>query len=169
MIKKFLIFVILILSFVSFFSYARDPIQDLIDEANQSSSAEDSLIPPAEMSSVNWWENPWSAWSSSQKCDWVKLNLDFPWIGRCIKTDKVTDKFWSLMGAVMKLLVNLTIAAGFLALVAAGVMVAMGGMSGNIGSKWKELLIKVIIWIVLLWTSGIILHTINPNFFKVGG
>lgn len=142
MIKKFLIFVILVFSFVSFFSYAQEGWTD-------------------------WSAN--SAWSSSQECDWVKLNLNFPWIGRCIKTDNVTDKFWSLMWAVMKLLVNLTIAAGFLALVAAGVMVAMGGMSGNIGSKWKELLIKVIIWIVLLWTSGIILHTINPNFFKVGG
>jgi hypothetical protein len=32
--------------------------------------------------------------------------------------------------------------------------------------KWKKLVIKVAIWIALLWASWIILHLINPNFFR---
>lgn len=105
----------------------------------------------------------WTCWPWE-----IQLNTDVPWVWKCIKQDKAWDSFWKLMWAMMKILINMTVAISFIALIAAGVMMSLSWASQSTAWKWKELLKKVILWIVLLWLSWIILHTINPNFFKTG-
>ena len=102
--------------------------------------------------------------SFAQAC--VELNTNFPWVGKCVNPTSAGDVFWWMLWSVMKLVVNITIAVAFIALIAAGVMLTMSWVSQSTAWKWKELLKKVILWIVLLWLSWIILHVINPNFFK---
>jgi len=98
----------------------------------------------------------------------IQLNTDIPWVWSwgCIKQGDAWSTFGSLMWAMMKLLINMTIAISFIALIAAGVMMSLSWVNQSAAWKWKELLKKVILWIVLLWLSWLILHTINPNFFK---
>ena len=105
-------------------------------------------------------------WNISFGENCVKLNTDFPWVWDCIDPEKGTDVFWDMLWAVMKLAVNFTIAVSFIAIIAAGIMIATSWVSQSTAWKWKELLKKVILWIVLLWLSWLILHVINPNFFK---
>ena len=96
----------------------------------------------------------------------VELNTDFPWVWKCVSPTDASDAFWWLMWGIMKLVVNITIAVAFIALIASGIMLATWGISQWTAWKWKELLKKVVLWIALLWLSWVILHTINPNFFK---
>ncbi len=101
----------------------------------------------------------------------IQLNTDVPWVWNgkwCISQKDAANSFGSLMWAMMKILINMTVAISFIALIAAGVMMSLSWASQSTAWKWKELLKKVILWIVLLWLSWIILHTINPNFFKTG-
>ena len=100
----------------------------------------------------------------------IQLNTDIPWVtdnSRCLKEADADNVFWKLMGAMMKLLINMTVAVAFIALIASGVMMTVSWASQSTAWKWKELLKKVVLWIVLLGLSGLILHTINPNFFKL--
>lgn len=113
----------------------------------------------------DWWATSnWGNW----ECKWVKLNTDIPWVGKCIKQDQAWNAFSTLMWSMMKLLVNITVAVAFISLIAAGVMMTVSGVSQSTAWKWKELLKKVVLWIVLLGLSWLILHAINPNFFKTG-
>lgn len=102
----------------------------------------------------------------------IELNTEVPGIKwgsskRCLPADTATDQFGWLMGAMMKVFINITLAVAFLMLVASGVMIAMGWADQGMATKWKDLLRRVIIGIALIWLSGLILNTINPNFFKV--
>jgi hypothetical protein len=45
------------------------------------------------------------------------------------------------------------------------VMIASSGANSGGYDQGKKMIRKVIIWLVLLWASGIILALINPNFF----
>ena len=54
---------------------------------------------------------------------------------------------------------------GFLSLIIWGFMIATWGFAEGNVKQGKELILKVIIGIILLWASGIILNLINPNFF----
>lgn len=107
---------------------------------------------------------------------WIQLNTDVPGLTalkpgqyypeqRCLMIDTPSDAFGPLMKALMRLLVNITIATSFLMLVASGAMIAMGWVDKGMQSKWKDLLKKTLIGIALLGLSWLILHTINPNFF----
>jgi len=110
---------------------------------------------------TNWWSKCWN--------DEIELNTNIPWIwdnNGCIKKEEATDTFWKLMWGLMKLALNITVAIAFIALIASGIMIAVSGINQSTAWKWKELIKKVILWIVLIWLSWIILHTINPNFFK---
>jgi len=98
--------------------------------------------------------------------DCIQLNTDVPGVGKCIKPDQAGDTFGKVMWALMKLAINITIAVAFISLIVAGIMYSMSGVDQSIAWKWKTLLKKVIIGIVLLWLSWLILHTLNPNFFK---
>jgi len=134
----------------------------------------------------NWWSN-WDAWNnagieeaepavSDNWNDWwndnwwwstcIQLNTDVPGVWDCIDPNSASSSFWWLMWWLMHLLINFVIAVSFIALIASGVMIAMWWASQWTAWKWKELLKKVVIWIILLWLSWIILHTINPNFYK---
>jgi len=100
--------------------------------------------------------------------DCIEVPVDIPWLTSnwCVTHQEAETAFGSVMWWLMKLFINFTVAIAFLSLIAAGVMYSMAGVNQNIAGKWKEMLKKVLIWIVLLWMSGLILHTINPNFFK---
>ena len=104
--------------------------------------------------------------SSNSSDDCIQLNTDVPGVGKCIKPDQAGDTFGKVMWALMKLAINITIAVAFISLIVAGIMYSMSGVDQSIAWKWKTLLKKVIIGIVLLWLSWLILHTLNPNFFK---
>jgi len=101
---------------------------------------------------------------SSDNC--VKLNTNIPGVWQKICEWTAASSFWSLMWGLMKLFINFVVAVAFIALIASGVMMMFSGVSQSTAGKWKELLKKVVIWIILLGLSGIILHTLNPNFFK---
>ena len=102
------------------------------------------------------------------ECEGIKLNTDFPWTeNRCIPIWEEQEVFWWIMWNLMKLAVNMTIAIAFIALIASWVMMSMSWVSQWTAWKWKELIKKVVLWIVLLWLSWLILHAINPNFFTV--
>jgi len=106
--------------------------------------------------------------------DWncIELNTEIPWLSKnenwktCVEVDKAWDAFWTVMWGLMKLMINFTVAIAFISLIAAGIMYSMSWVNQSVAGKWKDLLKKVILWIVLLGLSWIILHTINPNFFK---
>ncbi len=117
--------------------------------------------------------------SNNENC--VKLNTSIPWIGNKIcmwDEDKGYDAennqtsvnaesaFPRLMGALTKIVVSLIIAVGFLMIVVWWVMIASSWADQSLYWKWKDLILKVAIWIALLGLSWVILHMINPNFFK---
>ena len=109
------------------------------------------------------------SWQVVHACEpgQIELNTDIPWVGKCIDAKQAPNAFSTVMGALMKILLNATVAIAFLSLIAAGIMYSLSGANQNIAWEWKELLKKVILWIVLIGLSGLILHTINPNFFKL--
>lgn len=79
----------------------------------------------------------------------------------------VTDKtaFPVLMWWLTKILVTIIILAGFIGILAGGVMISSSGGSDEGAKKGKDLIIRVIIALALLGASGVILRLINPNFF----
>jgi hypothetical protein len=61
---------------------------------------------------------------------------------------------------LVKILISVILVASFILIIVAGVMIATGD------AKWgKDMIIKVAIWLAILWASGVILRLINPNFF----
>jgi intracellular septation protein A len=60
----------------------------------------------------------------------------------------------------------LIIAVGLVMIVAGGLLITASGADQSRYWKWKDMIIKVAIGIALLGLSGVILHMINPNFFK---
>lgn len=109
-------------------------------------------------------------------CCGVELNTDVPFVGKCIRlwssassedTTVVTDTtaFPRLMWGLTKILTTLILLACFGGILAGGVMIASSGGKETNATKGKELIKNVVIAMALLWTSGIILKLINPNFF----
>lgn len=170
MIKK----IILLFVWIAFcsgylwFSYATTPEILFASDNDASSSAW------TEWSVPSWWEDSsawWStavssAWWSSNCNGWVKLNTDVPWIWRCISKSNSESVFPNLMWWLSKIVLTLIMVIGFLFIVAWGVFITMSWAWEWGKAKWKELIMRVVVWIVLIWTSWIILHIINPNFFK---
>ncbi len=109
------------------------------------------------------WEDNWNS-----KSNCIELNTQIPWLEKnwCIKKTEASETFWTLMWWLMKIAINITVAVAFIALIASWVMLAVSWANQSTAWKWKELLKKVVLWIVLIWLSWLILHTINPNFFK---
>jgi hypothetical protein len=85
--------------------------------------------------------------------------------------DKTTvtadDAFPVLIGWLMKILIAIIIAVGLLMIIWGGILISSSWADQSLYGKWKDMIMKVIIWIALLGLSWLILHMINPNFFKL--
>lgn len=101
-------------------------------------------------------------------CCGTKLNTKIPFIGDCIESSAQSSTsvvneataFPILVSSLVKILISVILIASFVLIVVAGVMIATGD------AKWgKDMIIKVAIWLAILWASGVILRLINPNFF----
>ena len=109
----------------------------------------------------------------------VQLNTNIPFIGNEIcmwekssqNWDKTTvtadDAFPVLVGWLMKILIAIIIAVGLLMIIWGGILISSSWADQSLYGKWKDMIMKVIIWIALLGLSWLILHMINPNFFKL--
>lgn len=118
--------------------------------------------------------------SSGNPCDPEKdimLNMDIPFIGRCIKKDPkanaaadsqgnstIGNVFPKLMGWLIRIVMTMIYVIGFLGILAGGFMIAGNGALGTKETGWK-LITSIIAGLILLWASGIILNLINPDFF----
>ena len=114
-------------------------------------------------------------------CCGIELNTDVPFIGNCIEFGKKwepakamgnettvsqEEAFPKLMWWLMKILITIIILAGFVWILAWGVMISASGWSDESAGKGKKLIGRVIIAIAILGASGVILRLINPNFFQ---
>lgn len=113
-----------------------------------------------------------------EKCNCgVKLNTSIPFIGSCLMygntnnpnqngdgttTVNSLNAFPILMGALIRLLVSVILLACFGALIVGWFMMTIPEQF----KTGKSLVMKVVWTIVSLWSLGIILYLINPNFFK---
>ncbi|MBS8122335.1 hypothetical protein [Candidatus Vampirococcus lugosii] len=100
------------------------------------------------------------------ECDGIELNTNVPFIRKCLEKENADTAFPKLMGGLSKIVITFTLVIAFLMVVAGGVLITMSGADQSNFSKGKELIIKVIVGIVLLGSSGVILYMINPNFFS---
>ena len=103
----------------------------------------------------------WDA--SKSKCNWIKLNTNFPIIWNCISTSgtKPTEAFPYMIWALTKIVVSLVLVACFILIIYAGILWA-----SDKPKEAKDWLKRVAITILLLWFSWVILKIINPNFFN---
>lgn len=117
----------------------------------------------------NWW--------NSEKWNCIELNTNVPFIWNKICTDwsannwegtNVTadNAFPVLVWWLSKIVMGIIIAVAFLMVIIWWVMITSSWADQSLYWRWRDLIIKAIIWIALLWLSWIILHAINPNFFK---
>lgn len=104
----------------------------------------------------------------------IKLNTDVPFVGNCISTEdewwtdsNVSNAFPKLMWWVAKIVITLVLVMALLMVILWWVMITAWWMNQWLVSKWKALILKVVIAIALLGLSWAILHLINPNFFKI--
>ena len=106
----------------------------------------------------------------TNKCDWIKLNTNFPIIWNCIWTSKdsetnPTTAFPKMVWALTKIIMSLILVVCFIFIIVAGIMWAWSWEDNSQVTKAKWILKKVAIVILLLWFSWAILRLINPNFF----
>lgn len=105
----------------------------------------------------------------------IMLNLDIPFIGRCIKkkvtgwSDEVTysSVFPKLVWGMARIVMTAIIIVGFLWILVGWFMIASNGAFGT-REKGKKLIISILAGFLLLGASGIILNLINPAFFGTG-
>lgn len=105
------------------------------------------------------------------RCKWIKLNTDFPFVGKCIgyetdgtKTNQI-NVFPKMIRSLMKLTISIIMLMSFLIIVISGVMITSSGYDGGNYKEGIENIKKVAIGLALLGASGVILKLINPNFF----
>lgn len=119
----------------------------------------------------------WTNNKCEDKCNWIKLNTDVPFIGDCIafwntnkggssttKVNQVTA-FPTLMGALMNIVMTATLIIWFLMIVVGGVLITTEGMNPWGQKKGKAMIVKVGAVLAILGLSGVILKLINPTFF----
>ena len=103
--------------------------------------------------------------TNTSKCNWIKLNTNFPGIWNCIETSKdaktnPTNAFPTMIWTLTRIVISLVLVACFILIIVGWIMRA-----ADEPKKWKDLITKVAITILLLWFSWVILRLINPNFF----
>ena len=117
-----------------------------------------------------WWEEWWT-------CDWpdenyIILNTNVPFVGRCIEKVFTTNGWWTtvanvfpkLMGNMIRIVMVILVVWWFLGILIWGFMIASNWAFGT-KQTWVKLILGVIAGLILLWASGILLNLINPNFF----
>lgn len=118
---------------------------------------------------------------NTKQCCWIELNTVVPFIGDCIEmttqnniadpndpnTSRVNqlNAFPFLMMGLSKILVTVILIFSFLIVIVAGLMMVTWVYDENNYKKWMERIKKVVVALILLWSSGLILKLINPNFF----
>lgn len=106
----------------------------------------------------------------------ISLNTNVPFVGNCISltkssspnTTSITDPtnaFPRLLAGLTKLVMTVVLIFCFMAIIAGGVLISMGGASEEQAKKGKDLIRHVVIALALLGASGVILRVINPSFF----
>lgn len=125
-----------------------------------------------ESSSPSWWWR-WVCWETKDDDkNYIILNTNVPFVGRCIKKEfdvaagdtNVSNVFPKLMAYMIRIVMTVLIVWGFLWILVWGFMIASNGAFGS-KQTWVKLILGVIAGLILLWASGIILNLINPNFF----
>lgn len=103
--------------------------------------------------------------TQGKTCKWIKLNTNFPLIWNCIGTTSdwvnPTNAFPVMVTALTKIVMSVILVVCLILIIVWWIFIASDEKLG----KWKELIKKVAIVIVLLWFSSVILKLINPNFF----
>ena len=101
------------------------------------------------------------------KCNWIKLNTDFPLVWDCIGLKKWEGKvnalnvFQTMLWSLMRIVSSIILVVCFIMIILAWIK-----WSAN-DPKWAtDLIKKVAITVLLLWLSGVILKVINPTFFS---
>ncbi len=130
------------------------------------------------------WDTTWNTTQEEKRectddCCGIKLNTTVPFIGNCIEFNETgvnedgttvvnqINAFPRLMWWLSKILMTAIFVFSFIMVIAAGVMMttwAIKWVEWNY-TKWVEILTKVITSLILLGMMGLILNTINPNFF----
>ena len=104
---------------------------------------------------------------NAKKCNWIKLNTDFPLIGNCIHLKKwewwvdSTTVLPVMIWSLMKITMSVVMVVCFIMIIIAGIK-----RSSNSPKEAQDLIKKVAITVLLLWLSGVILKVINPLFFS---
>ena len=126
------------------------------------------------------WDNCERVCDPAEACCWIKLNTVVPFIGDCIEmtTQNSTNganpnssnvnqlnAFPFLMMGLSKILVTVILIFSFLVVIAAWLMMVTWVYEEWNYKKWMDRVKKVIVALILLWSSGLILKLINPTFF----
>lgn len=107
--------------------------------------------------------------TSTEECNWIKLNTNFPFIWNCISIKKwstadesnPTNVFPRMMSALTKIIITIILVVCFILIIVAGIK-----WSSWDPKWWKDLIKKVAITIILLWLAWVILKLVNPAFFS---
>lgn len=134
-------------------------IEGMTALVESSEEVDDSLAVPYQEPTVEYCENG------------IKLNTKVPFIGDCIKfgnwTDEVnsTSAFPVLMWGLTKIMMTAILIFSFLMVIVWWTMMIAWWFKESYYGKGKDYVKNVLIALILLWTSGLILKLINPNFF----
>lgn len=110
--------------------------------------------------------NQTSKASCKCKCNGgVVLNTDIPFVGRCILKDGTASGWWTAISGISRALTSifmtLILTWGFAMIIWWWVQISMGDIKGG-----RSKIFNVIVAFAVLWSLGILLRLINPNFFK---
>lgn len=153
--------------------------------ANDFATDKQNGYPSAATPSDNWWNWWWSQWwtlwnetinwwtldevvTPEKKCNWIKLNTDFPIIWNCIwdkENENSTNAFPTMIWALTKIIITFVLVVCFILIIVSWIMRAWAWEDSSKKTKAKDIIKKVAVTILLLWFSGVILRLINPNFF----
>ncbi len=116
-----------------------------------------------------------------QRCCGIELNTVVPFIGDCIEMttqNNISDPndpnksrvnqlnaFPFLMMGLSKILVTVILIFSFLIVIVAWLMMTTWVAKEENFRKWIDMVKKIVVALILLWSSGLILKLINPNFF----
>lgn len=112
------------------------------------------------------YDNCINQWDSVGTCIciadwWIKLNTNFPFVGRCIAKTSDGNTVTAIAGVFSRILMTIIITVGFGMLIRWGVQFAM-----NKPKEGKAAIMNVIRAFAALGSLGILLRLINPNFFR---